>query len=229
MPIYVDMEQKKGAEWLRLIDATSATGLAERTLQRKVEKGEIQRQTKGYGQTFYLIPQSLMKARREEGEALQAIRAHADQQTETIEVATDALQRITVGLTKRLQEMESREDALRQDAAAKDKRANRFALAAALLLSASVGLSALLWNATGSLASERATSRQVADSLKKAGLDLTAQKAVSSTLEAKVAAQEKATRAAEEQRDNIATLLTGYQAQTAQDCQEAVDMPTVPH
>ena len=108
-----------GDEWLHLTDAVGATGMTERTLQRKAAKGEIERDDRGYGQVFYRIPPAMRRDRREEAQVVAVLRDQGSKQVETIEAAATALERTTKALSERISTLEARETAAiaRADAA----------------------------------------------------------------------------------------------------------------
>ena len=209
-----------GDEWLRLSDAVGATGLTERTLQRKATKGEIMREDRGYGQVFYRIPPSMRQDRREEGAVVAVLREQGDRQVETIEAAATALERTTKALSERIATLEARETAAIARADAANRRADRRGLVAAFLSAAVVGLSATAWSLSKGLETEKATSRQMADSLGQAGRDLEVERASGATLRAKLTEAEKATRATAAERDALAETLVSMGMVSGSDCED---------
>lgn len=209
-----------GDEWLHLPDAVGATGMTERTLQRKAAKGEIERDDRGYGQVFYRIPPAMRRDRREEAQVVAVLRDQGSKQVETIEAAATALERTTTALSERISTLEARETAAIARADAANRRADRRGLAAAFLLAASVGVSATAWSLSKALETEKATTRQIADSLGQAGRDIEGLKADAESLRAKLAEAEKATTATTAERDALAEVLVSLGAVSGEDCED---------
>jgi hypothetical protein len=209
-----------GDEWLRLSEAVGATGLTERTLQRKALKGEIEREDRGYGQVFYRIPDSMRSDRRQEAAVVAVLREQGDRQVGTIEAAATALERTTKALSERISSLEA-------EAARQARRADRRGLAAAFLLATVVGVSATAWRLSATLETEKTTSRQMADSLGQAGRDLEVEKASSVSLRAKLAEAEKATRATSAERDSLVEMLVSLGAVSGEVCEDGDESATV--
>ena len=86
-----------GDEWLSLPDAVGATGMTERTLQRKAAQGEIERDDRGFGQVLYRITPAMRRDRREEAQIVAILGDQGSKQTATIEVVAAFLLATTVG------------------------------------------------------------------------------------------------------------------------------------
>ena len=206
-------DQIEGDEWLHLPDAIGATKLSERSLQRLAKSGKIERDDRGYGQVFYRIPSDLRQDYKESRSIVGVLREQGSQQAETIEAAATALERTTKALSHRIETLEARE-------AEATRRSDRRGLAAAFLLSACVGLSAMAWNLSASVEKEKATRATEADSRLLVERELESERAVSGSLRAKLEETNKATKATEAEFEALTDALVSMGIVSGEDCEE---------
>ena len=215
---------QEGGEWLRLPDAIGATGLSEKTIQRYAKAGKIERDDRGYGQVFYLIPAEIRKDRQAEGAVVSLLREQGEKQVQTIDKAATALEVTTMALAKELQ-------STRLEANQARRVASRYALAAALLLATSVGLSVVAWRVSNELQNETATRRQMGDIASKIESELDRERALSTLLLEDLERQRSATTATALQRDQLVELVASIGEAQAGDCEDgdkSATSPTLP-
>lgn len=218
-------DNNTNGDWLRIVEAAAATGLNERSLQRKVQAGELKREHRGYGRTVYWIPHTLNKFRSTQAAVVEALQQQTRQQADTLERATDnldesseALRVITEGLTSRVRELEVRNDRLQSG--------SRWTMVAAACLAAGVAwLSATLGERTTTLETVKATSRQVADTLSEVQTTLATERRERADLQTKFDRLQNTTNTTTTERDGLAALLVGL-SRPAEDCPEPDTTPT---
>ena len=192
-------------EWLKLPDAIGATGLSEKTIQRYAKDGKIERDNRGYGQVFYLIPDSIRRDRHEEGAVVTLLREQGSKQSETVEKAATALEAILA----------------RQETTLARRSSFRLGLAASALLATSVAFSVVAWQGSKALENEMATRRQIADIASGIDSELTKERAFSTLLLADLERERMATRATMSERDALAVVVETIASAMEPECQEA--------
>ena len=212
---------QEGGDWLRLPDAIGATGLSEKTIQRYAKAGKIERDDRGYGQVFYLIPAEIRKDRQAEGAVVSLLREQGEKQVQTIDKAATALEVTTMALAKELQ-------TTRLEANQARRVASRYALAAALLLATSVGISVIAWEGSKALENEKATRRQLADIASGIDSELDKERAFSTLLLADLERERMATRATISERDALAVVVETLASANEPECLEADKSATSP-
>ena len=212
---------QEGGEWLRLPDAIGATGLSEKTIQRYAKAGKIERDDRGYGQVFYLIPAEIRKDRQAEGAVVSLLREQGEKQVQTIDKAATALEVTTMALAKELQ-------STRLEANQARRVASRYALAAALLLATSVGISVIAWEGSKALENEMATRRQLADIASGIDSELDKERAFSTLLLADLERERMATMATISERDALAVVVETIASANEPECLEADKSATSP-
>ena len=212
---------QEGGEWLRLPDAIGATGLSEKTIQRYAKAGKIERDDRGYGQVFYLIPAEIRKDRQAEGAVVSLLREQGEKQVETIDKAATALEVTTLALANQLSEA-------RLDTRLAQRTTARLGLAAALLLATTVGLSVVAWRVSNELQNETATRRQMGDIASKIESELDRERALSTLLLEDLERQRSATTATALQRDQLVDSIGEAQAGDCEDGDKSATSPTLP-
>jgi DNA-binding transcriptional MerR regulator len=146
---------------MHLRDAIAATGVNERTLQRWANDGKVYREDRGYGKVFYRIPEELRKDRRDESKIVALLREEKEESLKKVGAIAAILEKTSQSLGARL-------DALEEDLETANRRADRRGWMGGFLLATAVALAVGLVAVVSTLESERATSRQIADSLEDA-------------------------------------------------------------
>jgi hypothetical protein len=218
------MENTQLGEWLQLSDAIGATGLTARSLQRYAKAGKVEREVRGYGEVFYLVPPELRKDRRDEAAVVSLLREQGEKQVETIDKAATALEVTTLALANQLSEA-------RLDTRLAQRTTARLGLVAALLLATSVGLSVVAWRVSNELQNETATRRQMGDIASKIESELDRERALSTLLLEDLERQRSATTATALQRDQLVELVASIGEAQAGDCEDgdkSATSPTLP-
>lgn len=208
-------------EWLKLPDAIGATGLSEKTIQRYAKDGKIERDNRGYGQVFYLIPDSIRRDRHEEGAVVTLLREQGSKQSETVEKAATALEATTKALARELEATRLEANQARQETTLARRSSFRLGLAASALLATSVAFSVVAWQGSKALENEMATRRQIADIASGIDSELTKERAFSTLLLADLERERMATRATISERDALAVVVETIASAMEPECQEA--------
>ena len=152
------------ATWMTVADAAALLGCSTRTIDRRVARGQLQRQDRD-GRVFVAIPESM---RRPADRMIEAVQADAAQLRAVVATVSDATEKAITVMRAALTHSEERAAASEQRAMAADRRASRawwVAAAAAAGVVGSVTVTAMSWRQAEEA---RSTARQLTATMSEA-------------------------------------------------------------